>query len=188
MNHTSAPIHITLTNNLRASGLQPEFRRELMEKLKFPNPKWIENQRLGRWNRGTARELHFYDTVGKDGLWLPRGYIRHLIDLCRKQGLPYELEDKRRSLDPVPFSFIGELRPFQQRAARDMQDPGRFWKILYIPAWNCISKVEIGKSRAILKACQTGWDVVIIFNRCLSKSVTHWEFRHWRLSDNSLSL
>jgi len=113
-------ITIILTNNLQLSNVPPGFRGLLMEKLKFPNPKWMENHRMGRWNRGTPRELQFYNTVGKDGLWVPRGYIRHLVDMCRQQCILFKIEDRRRTLTPVSFSFTGELRPFQQRAARDM--------------------------------------------------------------------
>jgi len=114
------PIRIVLTNTLQLSNVPPEFRSMLMEKLKFPNPKWMENHRLGRWNRGTSQELRFYDTVGKDGLWIPRGYIRHLVDMCRQQRIPFELEDRRQTLDPVSFNFSGKLRPFQQKAVQDM--------------------------------------------------------------------
>jgi superfamily II DNA or RNA helicase len=116
----SQPLIIVLTNNLRLSHVPPEFRSMLMEKLKFNNPKWLENHRLGRWNRGTPRELRFYDTVGQDGLWIPRGYIRHLINLCRQQRIPFTIEDRRQTLAPVAFSFAGSLRPFQEKAARDM--------------------------------------------------------------------
>ena len=117
---TARPIKIVLTNNLRLGSVPPELRVMLMEKLKFANPKWLENHRLGRWNRGTPRELKFYDTVGKDGLWIPRGYIRHLVDMCRQLRIPFELEDRRQVLEPVSFDFAGRLRPFQERAARDM--------------------------------------------------------------------
>ncbi len=118
--NTSPPIQLTLINNLRIKGLSHEFRRMLMEEFKIPNPKWIENQRMGRWNRGTPRELRFYDTVEKDGLWIPRGYTGRLAKLCRKHGVAFELNDQRCSLSPVPFEFAGSLRPFQVRAARDM--------------------------------------------------------------------
>jgi len=114
------PVNIVLTNNLRLGSVPPELRVMLMEKLKFANPKWLENHRLGRWNRGIPRELKFYDTVGKDGLWIPRGYIRHLVDMCRQQRIPFELEDQRQVLEPVSFDFAGRLRPFQERAARNM--------------------------------------------------------------------
>jgi superfamily II DNA or RNA helicase len=110
------PIKMTLKNNLRLSDLPPKFRQLLMETLSFPNPKWLENQRMGRWNWKTPKELRYYDKVGPDGLWIPRGFIRHLIRLCRKQRLKYTLDDQRRELQPVDFSFSALLKPFQQKA------------------------------------------------------------------------
>ncbi|MCP4691952.1 MAG: DEAD/DEAH box helicase, partial [Desulfobacterales bacterium] len=97
-----------------------ELRRTLMERLRFPNPKWLENERMGRWNKGVSKELRFYKTAGGDGLRIPRGYIRHLILLCRKLEIPYEIDDRRRTLDPVDFTFNGELKPFQRDAAAKM--------------------------------------------------------------------
>jgi len=113
-------IQILLKNNLRISDLDSEFRRQLMDHLSFPNPKWLENSRMGRWNRGTARELKYYDKVGADGLWIPRGFIRHLILMCRKQGLAYEIKDHRTVLPLSEFTFTGRLKSFQQKAATDM--------------------------------------------------------------------
>ena len=39
-----------------------------MEKLSFPNPKWMENERMGRWNRGTPRALRFAEAYGYQGV------------------------------------------------------------------------------------------------------------------------
>ncbi len=71
---------------------------------------------MGRWNRGTPKMLKFYDKVKGGGLWIPRGYMRQLMLLCRRQGIAYEVDDRRRTLDPVDFRFGGRLKPFQQTA------------------------------------------------------------------------
>jgi superfamily II DNA or RNA helicase len=92
----------------------------LTERLEFPNPKWLENERMGRWNRRTPRMLRFYDKVGATGLWIPRGYMRQLILQCRRDGIQYETDDRRRSHDPISFSFRGRLRSFQQVAVDQM--------------------------------------------------------------------
>jgi superfamily II DNA or RNA helicase len=92
----------------------------LTEKLEFPNPKWQENQRMGRWNRGTSKSLRFYDKVGASGLWIPRGFMRQLVLLCRRHKIDYEIDDRRLNLPPKNFSFKGKLRPFQQKAVADM--------------------------------------------------------------------
>ena len=115
-----SPINIEIQNNLRLTGLPHEFRESLMEKLTFPNPKYLENARLGRYNWKTPKELKFYDKVGKDGLWIPRGYIRQLVNLCKRNRLNFILDDKRRMLPSVNFEFSGELKPFQQTAVRVM--------------------------------------------------------------------
>jgi superfamily II DNA or RNA helicase len=113
-------LTLTLTHNLRLKGAPPELRQALMEKLEFPNPKWLENERMGRWNRGTPRVLKFYDKVGADGLWIPRGCLRQVLLMCRRMGIDHHLDDRRRSLPPVEFAFRGELRAFQKTAVDRM--------------------------------------------------------------------
>jgi superfamily II DNA or RNA helicase len=114
------PLIITITNNLRLKNVPSDILKILTEKLKFLNPKWLENEKMGRWNRGTPKELRFYDKVGASGLWIPRGYMRQLILLCRRHDIKYEIKDRRRYLPPSNISFQGELRPFQQVAVDEM--------------------------------------------------------------------
>ena len=113
-------LTITIKENLQLQNVPPEIMETLVEKLKFYNPKWLENDRMGRWNRGTPRVLKFYDKVGRSGLWIPRGYIRHLINLCRRQGVQFHIDDQRRRLKPVNFTFSGRLKPFQKTAVDKM--------------------------------------------------------------------
>ncbi len=113
-------MKIILTNNLRLSNIPSEIRQKLMKTLTFPNPKWMENERMGRWNRGTPKVLKFYDTVRGGGLWIPRGYIRQLLLLCRRKGVTYDIDDQRRTFKPVEFNFNGRLKPFQQNAVNAM--------------------------------------------------------------------
>ena len=84
------PLTITIKENLRLKDVPPEFMELLVEKLQFINPKWLENERMGRWNRGTPKLLKYYDKVGITGLWVPRGYIRHLINMCRRQEIKFQ--------------------------------------------------------------------------------------------------
>jgi superfamily II DNA or RNA helicase len=113
-------LKIILANNLRLSNIPPEIRTLLIETLTFPNPKWMENERMGRWNRGTPNMLKFYDKVRCGGLWIPRGYMRQLLLLCRRQGITYEIHDLRRTLNPVDFHFDGQLKTFQKKAVNTM--------------------------------------------------------------------
>jgi len=102
------------SGDLYFSNIPPEIRQILMEKLSFPNPKWLENKRMGRWNRGTPKELRFFDKT-REGLWIPRGYTRQLLLFCKQYGIEYQIDDQRRSLPPIGFNFTGELKPFQKK-------------------------------------------------------------------------
>ena len=114
------PLIITIKENLRLKNVPPQLMQMLVEKLQFLNPKWLENERMGRWNRGTPRVLKFYDKVGAAGLWIPRGYIRHLINMCRRQDVPFRIDDQRRKVKPVNFTFNGRLKHFQKTAVDQM--------------------------------------------------------------------
>lgn len=115
-----ATLTITITNNLRLKNVPAELRETLLEKLEIVNPKWLENERMRRWNRGTPQTLRFYDKVGAAGLWIPRGYLRQLILLCRKHEIRYQLDDQRRHFARADLEFKGDLRPYQQVAVDRM--------------------------------------------------------------------
>ncbi|CAB1065559.1 type III restriction protein res subunit [Olavius sp. associated proteobacterium Delta 1] len=115
-----ATFTITIANNLRLKNVPPDLLSILIEKLELLNPKWLENERMGRWNRGTPQVLRFYDKVGPAGLWIPRGFMRQLILLCRKHNVQYQIDDQRRNLASVNFDFAGTLRSFQQVAVDRM--------------------------------------------------------------------
>jgi superfamily II DNA or RNA helicase len=117
---SSDKLNIFLQNNLRLTGIPPQLYELLTQRLKFPNPKYLENARMGRWNRGVPKELRFYYRLRGGGLVIPRGFIRQLITTCRRLDIDYTVEDRRRSLPPVDFAFSGQLRPFQQRAVQHM--------------------------------------------------------------------
>ncbi len=111
---------ITIANNLRLKNVPADLLTILTEKLEIVNPKWLENERMRRWNRDTPQVLRFYDKVGPAGLWIPRGFMRQLILLCRKHKIQYQIDDQRRKLTPLNFDFNGTLRPFQQVAVDRM--------------------------------------------------------------------
>ncbi|MDP3283650.1 MAG: ATP-dependent helicase, partial [Desulfobacterales bacterium] len=113
-------MEIIITNNLRLSGIPTQLYQILTERLTISNPKWMENERMGRWNRGTPRILRLYDRIRGGGLWIPRGFMRQLIFLCKQHGVEYEITDKRRLLPPVDFKFNGSLKPFQDQAVKVM--------------------------------------------------------------------
>jgi superfamily II DNA or RNA helicase len=112
-------LEIEIGRELRLSGVPPTLGHALRERLTFENPQWLENEKHRHWQGDTPRLLQLYrEHYGT--LILPRGFIPQLLSLCKQQGVGYRLEDRRRSLPPVVFTFQGSLRPFQEKAAEAM--------------------------------------------------------------------
>jgi superfamily II DNA or RNA helicase len=109
-------MEISILNKVRLTGVPSELMKELMDSLSFQNPKWIENEKMGRWNKDTSKTLQYYDITKKGEMFIPRGYLRNVLLLCKKYHIKYKLIDKRRALPEVNFGFTGQLRPFQQKA------------------------------------------------------------------------
>jgi len=74
---------------------------------------------MGRWNRNVPKLLRFFYRH-KETLWIPRGYLRQLIMMCRQYNISYHIEDLRRKLPSVNFLFQGELKSFQKEAVGKM--------------------------------------------------------------------
>ncbi len=109
-------MKVIIANKLRLSNIPDEIRSHLIEQMQFLNPKWIENNRMGRWNKGTPKILKFYRKLPNGGLAIPRGYMRQLILLSRRHEEPLEIDDRRRKIENVDFTFQGALKLFQQTA------------------------------------------------------------------------
>ncbi|RJQ87954.1 MAG: DEAD/DEAH box helicase [Desulfobacteraceae bacterium] len=113
-------MKIQISNKLRLTELPEQLYSELVAKLQFVNPKWSENERMGRWNRGVPRTLKFYRRSGPGGLIVPRGLMRQLVLMGRSADEPVHIDDRRRKLPDAAFAFAGELRPFQTTAVNAM--------------------------------------------------------------------
>jgi superfamily II DNA or RNA helicase len=109
-----------LFNKIKLLEVPDHIHAALVEKLQMVNPKWIENHRMGRWNRGTPKVLKYYRPSGENGLIIPRGYMRRLILLCREHQESLQIDDRRRKCSPLDMTFQGELKPFQRKAVRVM--------------------------------------------------------------------
>jgi superfamily II DNA or RNA helicase len=112
-------LKIELSKDLKLSDIPEDLKTELMGNLTIPNPKYLENARMGRWNRNVPKLLRFFHRY-KETLWIPRGYLRQLIMLCRRLNISYHLDDHRSQLPPVNIRFTGELKAFQSEAVEKM--------------------------------------------------------------------
>ncbi len=117
---TEKPLSITLDRHIQLQDIPVSLDRFLTSQLKIPNPKWLENDRMGRWNGDTPKSLSFFTRMGDGGLILPRGYMGQLVRHCRNEGIDYRMDDRRLLLPPIDFSFAGTLKPFQKTAVDAM--------------------------------------------------------------------
>ncbi len=113
-------IGITIDRCLKLANAPDTLLDALAQRFQMVNPKWLENERMGRWNRGTEKMLRFYRRLGKNGIVIPRGYTRRLILALKQAQLDYTIHDRRRRLPEVALSFHGDLKPFQSTAVAQM--------------------------------------------------------------------
>jgi len=108
-------MFFTLNCKTILSDLDPATMQAVKKYLTMPNPKYADAQKMGRSTHNIDRELKFYEEH-PEGLTCPRGCAAKLYRLCERMGESLQVVDNRRTLDPVDFTFAGELRPLQRQA------------------------------------------------------------------------
>jgi len=112
-------MKIQISKKILLTEAPPSFLRIIRECLTLPNPKFAEAARMGRWTGSIPPALHFYQDT-PDGLILPRGFALQLLRLATQCEVSWQLDDRRRTLPEVEFTFTGKLRDYQQEAAQDI--------------------------------------------------------------------
>jgi len=118
---TAKQLLITIDKDIQLEEIPDPLDQLLCNQLEIPNPKWLENDRMGRWNWETPKTLCFYTRTPDGGLILPRGTMGHLIRRCKKDGIAYRIHDHRRCLPLLDFTFTGMLKPFQKAAVEALR-------------------------------------------------------------------
>ncbi|MBU0995533.1 MAG: DEAD/DEAH box helicase [Proteobacteria bacterium] len=112
-------LRIIIKKRLHLIDAPPFLSDMLQKKLTLQNPKWLENERMGRWNKGIPKTLAFYDIL-KSSLSVPRGLARWVILQARENNIDHTIDDRRRCLPDIHIEFQGSLKPFQTQAANVM--------------------------------------------------------------------
>ena len=112
---------LTVAGKCHLAGISGPFLAELQNRLTIDNPKYHAAKKYGRWvGKNFKQKLFFYELT-EGCIIFPRGYAAQAIELCRKyMGRGPEIEDLRRRLPEVNFSFKGKLRQYQQEAVADI--------------------------------------------------------------------
>ncbi len=105
-------MKFTLNSKLVLENFAPDTGQIIKQKLTLNNPKFSEAQRMGRYTRGIDPVLYFYEE-SKHRLTCPRGAATQIYKICHDQGEDIEFIDARLTLEPIDFTFNGELMPLQ---------------------------------------------------------------------------
>jgi hypothetical protein len=100
-------------------------------RLTFPNPAFLEAEKRGGFYTGNLEQEIVGYQVGTDVLSVSRGFARQLVGILRSAGVQFKLDDRRRTLAPVDFTFTGHLHDFQEQAVNAMM--GRDFGVLSAP-------------------------------------------------------
>lgn len=101
------------------SEIPGQVATQIKDRLTFANPAYQEAEKRGYWTGNIEQEIVGYQVEG-DALVIPRGFTRQLVGILRGAGIRYQVEDRRRAVAPVDFTFLGELHDFQVEAVDAM--------------------------------------------------------------------
>ena len=113
-------MKLTIRNNVKIPYGGEALDDFLYNSLTLPNPKWLENQRMKRYNWDTPKELFFYEEKGKEGFFAPRGFLPDILSYCEKNGIEYKIDNKTHLFPNINIEFSGALKPYQDIAVEKM--------------------------------------------------------------------
>jgi superfamily II DNA or RNA helicase len=114
-------MKITITSRIDITGAPEPLARKIRETFTIENPRWLDNDKMSRWNGETDHWLTFYENH-PGGLSIPRGAMGLILFFCKEMGIRYQIIDQRRTLPEVDFTFNGTLKGYQQSTIVDILD------------------------------------------------------------------
>lgn len=84
------------------------------------NPIFYKNQAIGTSNYDTPRWIYLRKDNLSGYIQIPRGLLDELLEKAKQADIDYEIEDERQQGRNINVDFIGELRPEQDRALKEL--------------------------------------------------------------------
>ena len=110
---------IEISKDLIITDAPEELVDEIKEALTLMNPDYINAIKYrGRVGKRIPKYIKMWSGDRKKRLHCPRGFGIELHQIAKAADIEPSYEDKRLELEPVDFSFTGELRPYQQIALK----------------------------------------------------------------------
>ncbi|MCW3109789.1 MAG: type restriction protein res subunit, partial [Segetibacter sp.] len=115
--HSPATLQISFKNEitLQRNQLNQQLIQFLRENLNFINSEYVIKKRMGKSTYGIEPYFKILDEK-RDEVVLPRGFIGKLVRYCKEHSITYQLNDERKKLSEINFSFKGSLYDYQQQA------------------------------------------------------------------------
>ena len=121
-NDVDGKLHITLSNGIYVdnTNLKASMQNRIRRMAAISNPIFYKNQAIGTSNYNTQRWIY----LGKDHLsgyiQIPRGLQDELLEKAKQADIDCEIEDERQYGRNINVDFIGELRPEQDMALKEL--------------------------------------------------------------------
>jgi superfamily II DNA or RNA helicase len=103
-----------------AHNLPKEAIKKIQKNLTFENPEYNSAMKQGRYiPAGLSSHIELFQLEGSTA-WFPRGYVYFLRNWLKENNYETQVDDRTLYLKPLELKFLGELRPYQTEAVRDM--------------------------------------------------------------------
>ncbi|MEI6314166.1 MAG: DEAD/DEAH box helicase [Syntrophus sp. (in: bacteria)] len=112
-------MKLSVGTDIRLTDAPESLLADLRMRLIFENPAFAEAEKWGRWTGSTDKYLFFYREE-QGAFCVPRGFAGQLVAIVRQASIQCQLEDNRRTLPDVDFTFAGQLKAFQDQAVKAM--------------------------------------------------------------------
>lgn len=112
-------VQVVLANQIYTakSGLPPALLNRLVRLAAFQNPEFFRAEAMRLSTFGKPRVIGCAEDFPQH-IGLPRGCLDDVAELLASLGIGLEVIDERNNGAPIGATFLGELRPEQDSAAR----------------------------------------------------------------------
>ena len=139
---------------LNKNQITKDLANFLRSNLNFINSEYIIKQKIGRSVYNVQKYFNLIKE-SKDSVMVPRGFLSQLLDFCSEKKIDFEIIDKRKKLDQVPFKSKIQLKG-EQREVIDICEDKQEGVIVAPPGFG---KTIIGLE-LITKKCQPALIIV----------------------------
>jgi superfamily II DNA or RNA helicase len=105
--------------------------RGIQKAMTLDNPAYVQALKYDRYTGNLEPKIHLWEEI-PDGISFPRGWVRQCLYMLGRHGIKPEIQDQRRTLEPIDLEFRGALRDYQEQAAR--AGLCRDFRVICIPA------------------------------------------------------